>query len=101
MADTLTRSREFAAQHADFDETLRRAHGEGHTLADESRDHLIKNDRADVAYYLSLPEHRRERDRLHNLTSKPDRPLAELNKLAAKIDRARPLPSPTINLSDT
>ena len=101
MAETLTRSREFAAQHADLDETLRRAHNEGHGLADEARDHLLKTDRVDVAYWLAKPENRRSRDVVHNLTGKPQRQIAELDKIAAKLDRERPFAAPTLNLSET
>jgi hypothetical protein len=39
-----------------------------------------------VGYWLSLPENRRERDRVHNLTGKPKQQIAELDRLAAKLD---------------
>src|SRR6266478_2169476 len=87
MADTLARSRDFAARHADFNESLYRARDDGHTLADESVEHLKRKDRLDVGYYLSLPENRSERDKVHNLTRKPTAQIAELDRIAARLDR--------------
>ncbi|MFI5095170.1 MAG: hypothetical protein ACHQIK_17170 [Candidatus Acidiferrales bacterium] len=83
----LTRSREFAARHADFNETLVAAHNDGHTLADESLEHLKQTDRLDVGYWLSLPRNRLSRDKVHNLTQKPKQQIAELDRIAAQLDR--------------
>ena len=87
MTDSLSRSREFAARTPDFNESLLRAHEEGFTLADESVEHLKKTDRLDVGYFVSKKENRSVRDKLHNLTKKPQRQIAELDRIAAQIDR--------------
>jgi hypothetical protein len=83
----LAKSREFAAKHPDFNESLLRAHAEGHTLAVESVEHLKRTDRLDVGYWLSRPENRAMRDRLHNLAESPEEQIVELNRIAAQLDR--------------
>jgi len=84
---SLTRSREFAANHPDFNESLHRAHREGHTLADAAVEHLKKRDRLDVSYWLSLPENRAARDKVHNLTESTKEQIAELDCIAEKLDK--------------
>jgi len=84
---SLTRSKEFAAKHPDFNESLLRAHEEGHTLSDEAVEHLKRIDRLDVAYFASKKENLSWRDKFHNLTSKPKEQIAELDRIAGRLDR--------------
>jgi hypothetical protein len=96
----LEKSLAFAAKHLDYNESLLRAHHEGFTIAEESVAHLERIDRYDVACWVCRPENRTWRDKLHNLTESPAEQIAELDRIAAKLDRERTYADTTPVLSE-